>query len=124
MENHKHNSFTVRWVFRRGKNNQRSDTDKKGRNKRKGGQHTETYTHIDTKSRDRKDKQEPTGFDIEGHSVSAVLIGGIAEGGDVRGHLEMDHTAEDALFGLLLGHCLDDLAHRRRDKDTKKKVEP
>ena len=69
--------------------------------------------------RDRKQKQEPTGFDVEGHHVSAVRVGGIAEDHDVRGHLKTGHTEEDAIFGFFLGSRLEDLADRRRDKDTK-----
>ncbi len=78
------------------------------------GQQIETHTHINTKSRDRKRKQqeELTGFDVEGHRVGPVLVGGIAESGDVRGDLDANHTL-NAVFRLCLGYFVEDLAQNK-----------
>lgn len=115
-------------ALRQSKNKQRSDTDKKGRNRRKGatrgGQQIEMYTQINTKSRDRKCKQqeELTGCDVEGHRVSAKLVGGIAESDDVSGDRDADHTP-NALLGLHLGCCLQILA-QEHTVNTEKKAGP
>lgn len=79
----------------------------------------ETYKYINTKSRDRKRKlqEELTGFDVEGHHVAAVLVGGIAKSSDVRGDLDTDHTLND-LLSLFLGCCLEDLAQKYKVKET------
>ena len=91
----------------------------------RGGQKIETYTQINTKSRDRKRKQqeELTGCDVEGQYVSAELVGGITESGDVIGDRDADHT-RNALLGLHLGCCLEILAQEHTAKTEKKAGTP
>lgn len=49
-----------------------------------------------------------TGFDDEGHSVTAKLVGGIAEDGEVRRDLDTDHTL-NTCFCWFFGRRLKDL---------------
>lgn len=43
-----------------------------------------------------------------------MLVGSIAEGGDVRGHPET-HLTADAILSLFMGRCLEDLGHEDRE---------
>lgn len=62
--------------------------------------------------RKRKQQEELTGFDVEGQRVSAEVVGGIAENGDVRGDLDI-HRALNALVSHLMRCSIEDLAHKR-----------
>lgn len=75
-----------------------------------GGGGTQTSQ---TKSQTGKHKlqEELTGFDVEGHSVSAEVIRGVTESRDVRGDLETDH-ALNALARFFLCRRFQDLAQR------------
>ena len=70
--------------------------------------------HINTKNRNRKHTQpeELTGFDLEGHRISTVFVGDIADSSGVGADLETDPTL-NTLLGLFLGCCVEDLAHKR-----------
>lgn len=109
-------------ALRQSENKQRSDKDSKGKTRRKGGKQggrqIEMNTHTNTKGSERKGKrQELTGFDVEGHRVSAVLAGGIAESSDVRSDIDTDHTL-NARLSLLFRCRLEDLA-RRKERQRK-----
>lgn len=64
-------------------------------------------------------QEELTGFDVQGHCVSAVCVGGLAESSDVRGDLD-----KGRILNTFLAQCLDfgveDLAQKRTDKDREK----